>query len=281
MLSFLKAPYPLFKSPRFWLVFALVSGVFVPSFLIFFKPFGISQTVPSLYILGYGIISAAIIAFFGIGFPIFFSNIFIEEKWTVIKQILWLVSMLLSIALSNQIYVGWYYNEPFIAIDFFIYLKMVLSLGVFLIAGLTVSDYIRRLMNYQNSSAILNERIHDFKPQNTLSELEICDENQKDKIKVSAGDLLFIKADDNYIEIYYLQQNQVKKTVFRNTLKAIEALVLDTMFRCHRTYLVNLKQVNKISGNAQGYRLHFDKIEQTIPVSREKGREIRLAIDHL
>jgi LytTr DNA-binding domain len=281
MLSFLKAPYPLFKSPRFWLVFAFVSGVFVPSFLIFFKPFEISVSTSSLYLFGYGFVAAMAILIVSVVLPLVFSSIFIEEKWTVSKQIAWLALMLVLIAFFNQVYYAWYYNELFNAIDFFIFLKMVLSLGVFLIAGLTVSDYIRRLKNYQNSSAILNERIHDIKPQNTLSEFEICDENQKDKIKVSADDLLFIKADDNYIEIYYLQQNQIKKTVFRNTLKAVEALVLDAMFRCHRTYLVNLKQVNKISGNAQGYRLHFDKIEQTIPVSREKGREIRLAIDHL
>ncbi len=281
MLSFLKAPYPLFKEPQFWLIFALISGLFVPSFLIFFKPFEISESTSIYYLFGYGLMASVAILIVGVLLPMSLPQVFIEEKWTVLKQIVWLSIMLFLIALANQIYFCWYYKERFSIIDFFQFLKMVLSLGVFLIAGLTAYDYIRRLKKYQESSSIMNEQIVGLQEKNEDAVLEIKDENQKDKISVLTNDLYFVKADDNYIEVFYDDEKQIKKTIFRNTLKSVEAVAENSLFRCHRTYLVNLKRVIKISGNAQGYRLHFDKIEQAIPVSRDKGREIRLAISHL
>ena len=58
--------------------------------------------------------------------------------------------------------------------------------------------------------------------------------------------------------------------MLRSTLKKMEDAVADYsfLFRCHRTYLVNMELVVKVIGNAQGYRLHLSGLEESIPVSR-------------
>jgi DNA-binding LytR/AlgR family response regulator len=52
------------------------------------------------------------------------------------------------------------------------------------------------------------------------------------------------------------------------------------LFRCHRSFIVNLAQVKSVSGNAQGYRLHFSDPSITIPVSRTAGKELRGKLVH-
>jgi DNA-binding LytR/AlgR family response regulator len=68
----------------------------------------------------------------------------------------------------------------------------------------------------------------------------------------------------------------MKKTLIRNTLSKIEKqLPFDNIKKCHRSYLANLNLIEKITGNAQGYRLHFPfSTEITVPVSRSKGKEL-------
>jgi hypothetical protein len=46
-------------------------------------------------------------------------------------------------------------------------------------------------------------------------------------------------------------------------------------YRCHRTCLVNLYRVYKVSGNAQGYKLHVEGVEELSPVSRSLNEVIR------
>ncbi|WP_319802323.1 LytTR family DNA-binding domain-containing protein [Flavobacterium sp. N1736] len=41
-------------------------------------------------------------------------------------------------------------------------------------------------------------------------------------------------------------------------------------FRCHRTYLVNMFKIEKVSGNSQGYLLSFHNTDAKVPVSRNQ-----------
>ncbi len=43
------------------------------------------------------------------------------------------------------------------------------------------------------------------------------------------------------------------------------------VIRCHKSYIVNLNKVNRISGNAKGYKLQIDELDFLIPVSRSLG----------
>jgi DNA-binding LytR/AlgR family response regulator len=46
-------------------------------------------------------------------------------------------------------------------------------------------------------------------------------------------------------------------------------------YRCHKSYVINLDQVNHISGNAQGYKFHLKSAEDLIPVSRSNNEFVK------
>jgi hypothetical protein len=104
----------------------------------------------------------------------------------------------------------------------------------------------------------------------TNTKLFIKTQVRQDDFSFNPTDLLFAKADGNYIELTLFINNQVRTDLKRISLKKFEAQLATYpfLFRCHRAYLVNLQQIRKVSGNAQGYTLLLNATEERIPVSR-------------
>ena len=71
---------------------------------------------------------------------------------------------------------------------------------------------------------------------------------------------------------YYstLTENTLKKVTYRVILSSFEVQLKEAsnLVRRHRSYIVNLKKVKNISGNAQGLKLELINQSEIIPVSR-------------
>ena len=60
------------------------------------------------------------------------------------------------------------------------------------------------------------------------------------RFSVKMENLLYLEASDNYVSIYYLNQQNVNRFMLRNTLKNIEEEINSKdLERCHRSYMVN------------------------------------------
>lgn len=92
------------------------------------------------------------------------------------------------------------------------------------------------------------------------------------ELQVPEKNLLFIKSEGNYIKVYFKKDN-IEIKMIRNTLTSVAGIVPD-FFSPHRSYLVNLNNINRIGGNSQGYTLHFEDLENVIPVSRNKKESL-------
>lgn len=87
-------------------------------------------------------------------------------------------------------------------------------------------------------------------------------------IKINLAHINFIRADGNYLHIHHH-----KKNIIRESLKNIEPkLAQGTFFQVHRSYLINLKNIERITGNT----LHI--ANHQIPISRQKKEELLNAI---
>ena len=102
------------------------------------------------------------------------------------------------------------------------------------------------------------------------TELFIQTQVKQDNFSFNPNDLLFIKAEGNYVELTTFQNQQLKTEIKRISLRQLELRLADYpfLFRCHRTYLINMMQIEKISGNSQGYVVSFKLLTDKIPVSR-------------
>ena len=99
-------------------------------------------------------------------------------------------------------------------------------------------------------------------------------------VTLEVSDLLYIEAVGNYVKVYHLKDNQVHTDMLRATSKQMEEDLRDypMIVRCHRAFLVNLGQVEKIFSQAGNMQLTIKHFEESLPVSRSHTAGIKEAI---
>lgn len=97
----------------------------------------------------------------------------------------------------------------------------------------------------------------------------IRDEHDKPVLTLHPGKLLLVKAEDNYVQVYYLSGNQVCKELVRTSLKKLEGYLSPRHFvRAHRSYLVNITKVVLFKKNTKGHYLELEGLHDLpVPVS--------------
>ena len=105
---------------------------------------------------------------------------------------------------------------------------------------------------------------------NTSSFIPFHDEKGVLRISLKLEDLLYIESSDNYISIKYLQNEQQKSVLIRNTLKNLEKEFENSvLLRCHRSYMVNVERVSMVKKEGQNMKLLLSGPgNEKIPVSR-------------
>jgi hypothetical protein len=111
----------------------------------------------------------------------------------------------------------------------------------------------------------------------SLGEIDFQGINKGEKITIKKEALLFIKASENYVDIYYSKDNAIQHKTFRNTLTVIHEQA-PFLHKSHRSYLVNISAIKKISGNSQNARIAFHQDGLEIPLSKSYYKTIKLAL---
>ncbi|MEO0339488.1 MAG: LytTR family DNA-binding domain-containing protein, partial [Bacteroidota bacterium] len=253
---------------------------FVGWFLVTFQPndtYTWEHPYKYPFLWGYGIVVFVVLLLMRIVVPFVLPNRFKEKNWTVAKQILYLLLSFLLAFVSCYLYYNWFMEFAFNWRHFFNFLLISSTIGVFPLSAYVLLDYIRQLKRYQSGASAANEQLaKNADNSNTEVILTLNDENGKAQLKVYTTQIYFLQSAMNYVEIFYQQDGHIKKELLRNTLKALESQFTQDYFqRTHRSYIVNLKQIDRVSGNAQGYHLHFvDELVEPIPVSRAKSKQV-------
>jgi DNA-binding LytR/AlgR family response regulator len=139
------------------------------------------------------------------------------------------------------------------------------------------------LIGYKNTEALkkqlfqvkkINEKLKIKAKVRTAHDLiSFYSENGKFEIKLFVHDILFVKSEGNYLEIYYMNNESTEsKHLIRNRLKNVsDILPSEVFFQCHKSYVVNLEKINRVDGNARDLNLYVYGISHKIPVSRGKS----------
>jgi DNA-binding LytR/AlgR family response regulator len=281
---FLKQPFPL-EQPTIQLVISIVgAGLFVSLFLVIFQPFNTSDYVREgrTWILwGYGAVTILALLFDIFVLPRFFPGIFRESKWNIFKGICFQFWHILSIGTANMLYAHFIGGRVLTYASILDFLVTAFLIGFFPIIISVLSFYIYLLEKYTESSFILTERILSEelggqKPEEPFRTIVLSSDSGKEKLKLNLRSLLFIRSIENYVEIHWTDQGQIKTRLLRSTLKRIDEdfKAYPFLFRCHRTYLVNVKNIARVTGNSRGYRLGFKGVDYLIPVSRHNSKKL-------
>lgn len=285
LLRILNQPYPKEWKSGHGMRMALLSGCIVFVFLWVFEPFGIVQSPVkniNLFMLGYGMVTSLVVILF-LPLPYIFKNYFNEENWTVGKNIGFFVFNFFFIGIANLLYTHFVTSMPLMW-GSFLFFQFVTVAVAFVVAGIvTLIKYSRLLhLNTAEAKQIEAEVQHIQQPLSP-GEIILVSENEKDEVlRLAENNLLYIGSADNYSKVVFLENAKVKSQLLRSSLKRTESQIHNPfVFRCHRSFLVNLSNVVSVSGNSQGYRLHLKNCEESIPVARRTGEELHHRLNSL
>jgi len=297
--AILNKPYPLEERKQAQLKLAFIFGVVVFIFLFLLKPFGYTQnTVGALLECGVsGLITFATIAFdFLVIFPLF-PGYFKEEKWTIGREIILTLIIIATIGTANIVMGSIFWGNTLSIAN---WLTMIFYTAIIGIVPATISILInqaRLLKKYRKEVQGINGTLHAINTalvkepilikeavieQTTLNEanpfyITIEAENEKDNLRIEAKSFLAASSADNYVKVFYRENDRIKNAMLRTTLKKVEenALPFPELFRCHRTAIINMAAVESLTGSAQGYRLQLMGLPEEIPVSRNLNQVIK------
>jgi len=280
LVDWLNKPYPFVAEIKNKFLISFSFGLFIYLFLLIFQPFDIDEIIgsKSIYLLGFGIITILVLLFNYSALPAIFPKFFDLDKWKIKNQIVFILVVIAEIALLNFLYNSYvgYGNPQQHSLIYFVLITV--SVGFIPVIMLVFITELFLSKKHQKTALEINSKIQFEKASNKIdngSAIEIISESKSEHFTISESDLVFIKSEDNYCKVYFRTKGEIKNQLLRITLKNIEAQLkpFQDIIRNHRSYIVNKKQILKISGNARAYYLHFDGCEETVPISRSFPKE--------
>lgn len=86
--------------------------------------------------------------------------------------------------------------------------------------------------------------------------------------KISVDDVLFVKADGNYIEVFV----EAKKHIIRGSLKTFKESLPKFFFQMHRSYIVNMRKIENFGSKTLMVKNH------EIPIAKGQKKEFQKAV---
>lgn len=272
---FKEIEYPNRYLPGNLLKNSAVIFVVILLFLLLFKPFGVSapeQKINYFFICALHALSPAIVIYTYFRTLNYLRKRSQSKGWTLLQEYkhIGIVLILTGIAgflMRDIIYhntdnLSWYYLWE--------------ELRNSLLAG-SFFYLIFRVANFYFQSKKGDPFVLQFIPLNVeqpkiviQSPVFIKTQVKQDDFSLYLNDLLFAKAEGNYIELTIYKDAQLSTELKRISLTQFNSQISShpNFFRCHRAYLVNMLLIENVSGNAQGYLLAFKATGAKVPVSR-------------
>jgi len=258
----------LLESNKDKLILILTIGVFSILFLNLYNPFNVSnwhsvESLPMFLILSsYGIIGIFILTIS----QFLIRPLFGINKFKIRSFILWFICEVIILGFVMFLIYG---EKGLLGYEllgeFFRSLKYT-----FLVIALPYAA----VLYYLHNSKQKQQYFQVDKSEKNI--IKILDENQNVRIAIEPDKLLFIKNADNYVEIFYSNNEVIAKELVRTSLKRLESeLSSFRIQRCHRSYMVNIKNVSLSKKTRKGLNLEL-RIENAplIPVSKNYAPEI-------
>ena len=168
---------------------------------------------------------------------------YLRLKW--VHYVLWSAAEFILMALFMGLYMALMYKNTELAVGSIYYFPNVGKCISLLLTNI--------LLPYLFINALF-ANFRDASPQAQEENLvRFHDATQRLKLVISTEAILYIKADENYVSICYLDGERLKEYSLRNTMRAMEALMQKAgIVRCQRSYFVNPRHVTILRKDKEG-----------------------------
>lgn len=281
LIDFFRKPYPFNDDLKHntKIIFFISIGIFL--ILLLFQPLNINTLGNSekiSLIVGLGIITFLSLSLNLLFIPSFFPKIFLHKEWMVWKEILWNLWILFTVGIG---YLFMYKILHLLEFDGYMVIKLLL-IAVVPITLLIVINQQRLLKLHLRVAKTMNQKLKESKEvEDKLVHFD--SEYQKDKLSIKVKMLLLIRSADNYIEVFWKDESGLRSQLIRSSLLKAESMLRDYsfIFKCHRSYLVNISFIDRVEGNSQGYKLYFELLDFSVPVSKNSVTHLKELVEAL
>jgi hypothetical protein len=275
MLNLFNKPYPFDDDLKHntKIIFFISIGVFV--FLLLFQPFDINllATKQKYYLMiGFAIITFLSLSLNLLFIPSLFPKKFSSAEWNIKKEIFWNLWILFTILTGYFFYCTWLGVLKF---NFDMVIKLIVT-AVIPISVLIIVNHNKMLRSHLKLADELNRKLKENK---SIQEkiIHFNSDYQKDSLAIKDSFLLFIRSANNYIEVFWKEGDTIKNQMVRSSMTNAEELLKEHkfIFKCHRSFMVNINHIERIEGNSQGYKLFFENVNFSIPVSKNFASKLQ------
>jgi len=271
--ALLNQPYPLVE--EHWKII-IFSSLFISVFIVIFQPFDLAylEGTQAFFILaGYGGVTFLALLLDLFLLPNLFPKWFSERFWTVKKQIYYFTWILFTIAVGNYLYTLNFTDLIKFSISgFFLFQFYTVVIGIFPVSYIVVFTQIKFQRKNQKATAEINLQLEENaqQPRDTLP-VPISFGKGNEAFEIPTSELLFVEAMGNYIKVHFLLNGKSQTEIIRTRLKEVKNSLAHNpaIIQCHRAYIINLCNILKAEGNAQGYLLEVKGTDKKVPVSRK------------
>ena len=184
------------------------------------------------------------------------------ENWTIKKELLLIAVFLLFVGVVQFLIRDFIYDNPNNWSWQYLYeeIRNTFLVGILFAFILVPMNYQRlNIRNVRNADTLNASKTTLAIPDKISSYI--------DELDVDLNHVLYAKAEGNYIELFL---SNGTKTLKRLTIKSLETILerYPNFIKTHRSYIVNMNQIDSVTGNAQGYKLTLKNCTSIIPVSR-------------
>ncbi len=264
--TFLLKPFPLLDETKDKWRLIIFMGLFVVVFMNLFVPFNADEwpyankVIGFFALSGYGIFGAIVLIFS----QFVLRPLLGLKTFTYGSFLLFVTSEILLISIVMYLIYGekmQSYEQ--IVGEFFLTAKYTSLVSIIPYSSVLLFTLVKKEQEKLKSYTI--QRQQEVK-EHLLS---FRDENGKIMLTIKRDHLLFLKSEDNYTAVYYLTQGKMGKKLIRTNLKKLESENHHAhLLRTHRSYMVNLQNVETINRTQKGYNVALRQLqEMTIPVS--------------
>jgi len=282
--NWLYKPFPLIESLKDQMFMALLAGLVVFLFLAVFQPFGISTEHEGIFkhLAGYGLITTIVVAICFFLTSRLLPNSVYKDNWTIGKNVILILIILILISILNFIY-GQYVSDQIYmqgivqtyTPGLILWIFMTFSVGIFPVFFIIYIAEKRLFKRNKRIAGELNKGIYNSGFNNKGTQISL-DLGKNISLEINSAKFICVQAEGgNYSTVFWIDNSDIKKQIFRITLQNfMEQVDSDiNIIRCHKSYIVNRNHVESVVGNARSLLLRINGLDFEVPVSRSFPRD--------
>jgi hypothetical protein len=268
-------PMPFSRGLEREIVHICISGGAVLLIFYLLHPFRFGG-LSSLKLLGYGVVSVLAGIIYVVLSHYFYKTLWANRKWTLGWEILHSLLFLLFIGFSIMTYGSLLHITELTFTNVLLYLFYTVVLGLIpvTIRAVLVRDW--RLKNDLSEAKKINELLANRKLASDEKIIEFNTASSKGVLKINTHDLLYVEAAENYINVVWENNHTIRKEMIRMTMKdAIRQWNDPLIVFSHRSFIINLRKVKKISSQSGFSTMTLKDVDTPIPLSATYKKEIK------